>query len=100
MRVAMKGILVSAFILGLSGNVWAQGAGGAGAGAGGAGAAGGGAAAAGQGGTGMSKPNASGSTNTVSGASGAAAMAPSGTASHKKMQKKGAMDMPASSGGS
>jgi hypothetical protein len=69
MRVSTKGFLISAFILGVSANVYAQGAGGGGA-------------AGGQGGTGMSKPNAGGSTDTVSGASGANTMAPAGTTSH------------------
>jgi hypothetical protein len=97
MRVAAKGILLSALFLSLSGGAYAQGAGGAGAG-GSAGGAGGGAAGAGQGGTGMSKPNASGPTDTMSGASGTSTMAPSGDTSQKKMQKKGGMDSPASSG--
>jgi hypothetical protein len=76
MRASTKGIWFSALIIGLSGNVYAQGAGGGGA-------------VGGQGGTGMSKPNAGGSTDTVSGASGANTMAPSaGTSSHKKPHKK------------
>jgi hypothetical protein len=83
MRVATKGILISAVFIGISGSVYAQGAGGGGA-------------AAGQGGTGMSKPSAGGSTDTVSGASGANSMAPSGTTSHKKMHKKSGAAMPAS----
>jgi hypothetical protein len=82
MRVATKGILISAILVGISGGVYAQGAGGG--------------AAGGQGGTGMSKPNAGGSTDTVSGASGANSMAPSGTTSHKKMHKKSSATMPAS----
>jgi hypothetical protein len=83
MRVATKEILISALFVGISGTVYAQGAGGGGA-------------AGGQGGTGMSKPNAGGSTDTVSGASGANSMAPSGTTSHKKMHKKSSAAMPAS----
>ncbi|MFL9914710.1 hypothetical protein PQR75_04700 [Paraburkholderia fungorum] len=43
----------------------------------------------------MSKPNAGGSTDTVSGASGANSMTPSGT-THKKMHKKSGTAMPAS----
>lgn len=83
MRSSAKGILISAFLIGISGNVYAQGAGGGGA-------------TGGQGGTGMSKPSAGGSTDTVSGASGANTMAPAGTASHKKMHKKSNAAMPAS----
>jgi hypothetical protein len=83
MRVSTKGFLISAFILGVSANVYAQGAGGGGA-------------AGGQGGTGMSKPSAGGSTDTVSGASGANTMAPAGTTSHKKMHKKSKAAMSAS----
>jgi hypothetical protein len=81
MRV-MKGLLIAALFVGISGSVYAQGAGGG--------------AAGGQGGTGMSKPNAGGSTDTVSGASGANTMTPSGTTSHKKMHKKSGAAMPAS----
>jgi hypothetical protein len=81
MRV-MKGLLIAALFVGISGSIYAQGAGGG--------------AAGGQGGTGMSKPNAGGSTDTVSGASGANSMTPSGTASHKKMHKKSGAAMPAS----
>jgi len=84
MRGSTKGILISAFLIGISGNVYAQGAGGGGA-------------AGGQGGTGMSKPSAGGSTDTVSGASGANTMAPAGTTPHKKMHKKSNAAMPASS---
>lgn len=89
MRVSTKGILISALLIGVSGSVYAQGAGGGGA-------------AGGQGGTGMSKPNAGGSTDTVSGASGANTMAPSGTTSHKKTHKKsnGAMAASAPTPGS
>jgi hypothetical protein len=83
MRVSTEGFLISAFILGVSANVYAQGAGGGGA-------------AGGQGGTGMSKPSAGGSTDTVSGASGANTMAPAGTTSHKKMHKKSNAAMSAS----
>ncbi|RKT13696.1 hypothetical protein B0G69_6877 [Paraburkholderia sp. RAU2J] len=83
MRVATKGLLFSALFIGISGGVYAQGAGGG--------------AAGGQGGTGMSKPNAAGSTDTVSGASGSNTMAPAGTASsHKKMHKKPSAATPAS----
>jgi hypothetical protein len=82
MRFATKGILVLALLAGISGSVYAQGSGGGTAG--------------GQGGTGMSKPSASGSTDTVSGASGANTMAPAGTTSHKKMHKKSSTAMPAS----
>ncbi|MGF6572520.1 hypothetical protein SAMN05443245_4660 [Paraburkholderia fungorum] len=82
MRNSTKGFLIAALCIGISGTAYAQSAGG---GAGG-----------GQGGTGMSKPNASGSTNTVSGASGADTMAPGATTSHKKMQKKSNAAMPAS----
>ena len=92
MRGSTKGMLISALLIGIAGNVYAQGAGGGGA-------------AGGQGGTGMSKPNAGGSTDTVSGASGANTMAPSGTTSHKKTHKKsnaamGASAPMAASGGS
>jgi hypothetical protein len=83
MRVSTRGILISALCIGISGSVYAQGAAGGGA-------------AGGQGGTGMSKPNANASTDTVSGASGANSMAPAGTPSHKKMQKKSGAAMPAS----
>jgi hypothetical protein len=83
MQGSTKGILISALLIGISGTVYAQ-------------AAGGGGAAGGQGGTGMSKPSASGSTATVSGASGANTMAPSGTTSHKKTHKKSNAAMPAS----
>jgi hypothetical protein len=82
MRSSTKGILISALLIGISGTVYAQGAGGGGA-------------AGGQGGTGMSKPSA-GATDTVSGASGANSMAPSGTSSHKKMHKKSSTGMAAS----
>jgi hypothetical protein len=83
MRIATTGLLISALFIGVSGSVYAQGAGGG--------------AAGGQGGTGMSKPNAGGSTDTVSGASGANTMAPGGTSSsHKKMHKKPNAAMPAS----
>jgi hypothetical protein len=76
MRVTAKGMAISALMLCLSGTVYAEGA------------AGGGAAGGGQGGTGMSKPNASGSPDTVSGASGANTMAPAaGTTSHKMTHK-------------
>ncbi|CAB3787209.1 hypothetical protein LMG28614_02448 [Paraburkholderia ultramafica] len=92
MRVATKGILFSALILGLSGAAYAQGMG-----------AGGGGAGAGQGGTGMGTPNAGGTTESTSGASGANTMGESGEMSQKqmkpKMQKKGAMDAPASDSG-
>lgn len=84
MRVSTKGLLISALLIGVAVNVYAQGAGGGGA-------------AGGQGGTGMSKPNAGGSTGTVSGASGANTMAPSGnTMSHKKTHKKSSAGMAAS----
>ena len=84
MQVTAKGIVVSALMLCLSGTVYAQGAGGGGAGGG-------------QGGTGMSKPNASGPTDTVSGASGANTMAPAtGTTSHKMTHKKAHTAMPSS----
>jgi hypothetical protein len=82
MRVATKGILISVLLVGISSNVFAQGAGGG--------------AAGGQGGTGMSKPNAGGSTDTVSGASGANTMAPATTSSHKKMPKKAGTATPSS----
>lgn len=80
MKVAMKGILLSAFLVFSAGAV-AQGANGG--------------AAGGQGGTGMSKPNTEGTTGTVSGASGANTMAPT-TGTHKKMHKKSGAAMPAS----
>jgi hypothetical protein len=83
MRVLTKRMLICALFIGVSGSIHAQGAGGGGA-------------AGGQGGTGMSKPNASGSTDTVSGASGADSMAPAGTTSHKKMHKKSGAATPAS----
>jgi len=92
MRGATKGFLLSAFILSLSGAAYAQGAGTSGGGAG-----------AGQGGTGMGTPNASGTTESPSGASGANTMGKSGDMSQKqmnpKLQKKGGMDAPASEGG-
>ena len=81
MRAATKGILISAIFVGISGSVYAQAGGGA---------------AGGQGGTGMSKPNAGGTTDTVSGASGANSLAPSGSTSHKKMHKKSSAATPAS----
>ncbi|MBB5503190.1 hypothetical protein [Paraburkholderia sp. MM5384-R2] len=90
MRVATKGILLaSAFMLSLFGAVCAQGAG----------TGGGGGAGAGQGGTGMGTPNASGATESPSGASGANTMGKSGEMPQKqkpKMQKKGGMNAPAS----
>ncbi|MDH6149494.1 MULTISPECIES: hypothetical protein [Paraburkholderia] len=91
MRVAAKGILLaSVLMLSLSGAVCAQGAG----------TGGGGGAGAGQGGTGMGTPNASGATESPSGASGANTMGKSGEMSQKqmkpKMQKKGGMNAPAS----
>jgi hypothetical protein len=82
MRVMTKGVLISVLLVGVSGSVFAQGAGGG--------------AAGGQGGTGMSKPNSSGPTDTVSGASGANTMAPAATGSHKKMHKKSGPATPAS----
>jgi hypothetical protein len=91
MRVATKGLLLAAFILSLSG-AYAQAAG-----------TGGGGGGAGQGGTGMGTPNASGTTESPSGASGANTMGKSGDMSQKQMkpktQKKGGMDAPASEGG-
>ncbi len=66
MRVKGKGIIVSALALCMSGAVYAQGAGGAGAGAGGG--------AAGRGGTGMGTPNAQGTTESPSAASGGSTM--------------------------
>lgn len=93
MRVAKKGILFSAVILGLSGAGYAQGAG----------TGGGGGAGAGQGGTGMGTPNASGTTESPSGASGANTMGKSGDMSQKqmkpKMKKNGGMAAPASDSG-
>jgi hypothetical protein len=83
MRVATLGILISALLVGVSGSVYAQGAGGGAAGGQG-------------GGTGMSKPNAGGSTESVSGASGSNSMAPAGATSHKKMHKKSSAATPAS----
>jgi hypothetical protein len=84
MRVTTKGIVISALMVGISGTVYAQGAGGGGA-------------AGGQGGTGMSKPNAGGSTDTVSGASGANTMAPAaGSTSHKMTHKKASSTKPSS----
>jgi hypothetical protein len=82
MRVVTKGALISVLLIGMSGSVFAQGTGGG--------------AAGGQGGTGMSKPNASGSTDTVSGASGSNAMAPATMGSQKKMHKKSGTATPAS----
>ncbi|KAA0999992.1 hypothetical protein FVF58_41075 [Paraburkholderia panacisoli] len=82
MRVATKGVLISIFLVGISGSAFAQSAGGG--------------AAGGQGGTGMSKPSAGGSTDTVSGASGANTMAPGTTSSQKKMHKKPGSAAPAS----
>ncbi|MFM0055206.1 hypothetical protein PQR64_06250 [Paraburkholderia phytofirmans] len=79
----IKGILISALFVAISGGAYAQGTGGG--------------AAGGQGGTGMSKPNANGSTDTVSGASGTNSMATSGTTTHKKMMhKKSGVAAPAS----
>jgi hypothetical protein len=92
MRVATKGILFSALILGLSGAAYAQGAG----------TGGGGSAGTGQGGTGMGTPNANGTTESPSGASGANTMGKSGDMSQKQtkpMKKKGGMDAPASDSG-
>jgi hypothetical protein len=82
MRVATKGVLISVLLIGISGGVFAQGTGGG--------------AAVGQGGTGMSKPNAGGSTDTVSGASGSNTVAPATTSSQKKMHKKSGAATPAS----
>jgi hypothetical protein len=91
MRIAMKGVVLSALMLGLSGAALAQGAA----------TTGGGGAGAGQGGNGMPTPNASGPmaspSDTPSGA-----RAKSGGASHKQMkksQKSGTMDSSASDGG-
>jgi hypothetical protein len=93
MRVAPKGLLLSAFILSLSGAAYAQGAG----------TSGGRGAGAGQGGAGMGTPNANGTTESPSGASGANTMGKPGDMSQKqikpKMQKKGGMDAPASNTG-
>uniref|UniRef100_A0A1I9YMC2 Uncharacterized protein n=1 Tax=Paraburkholderia sprentiae WSM5005 TaxID=754502 RepID=A0A1I9YMC2_9BURK len=93
MRVAARGFLFSALVLSLSGAAYAQGAG----------AGGGGGAGAGQGGTGMGTPNANGTTESPSGASGANTMGKSGDMSQKQMkaktQKKGGMDAPASGSG-
>jgi hypothetical protein len=97
MRVAAKRGLIGALILSLSGAAYAQGAGGGGTSGGTAGGN-----AAGQGGTGMGTPNASGTTGTVSGASGAnttEAMPDTTQKNVKKKQKKGAMDSPASGSG-
>jgi hypothetical protein len=70
MRVATKGILVSALILGVYGAAYAQGAGsGGGAGMGGAGGTMGGNGA-GEGGTGVATPNGNGTTGSTSGTSG------------------------------
>jgi hypothetical protein len=92
MRVATKGLLFSGLVLILSGTAFAQGAG-----------TSGGAAGAGQGGTGMGTPNASGATESPSGASGANTMSKSGDISQKQMkpkiQKKGGMEAPASGSG-
>lgn len=89
MRIAARGFVFSALVLSLSGAAYAQGAGGGGGGAG-----------AGQGGTGMGTPNANGTTESPSGASGANTMGKSGDMSQKQMkpktQKKGEMDAPAS----
>jgi hypothetical protein len=93
MRVATKGFVFSALLLSLSAAPYAQAAG----------AGGGSGAGAGQGGTGMGTPNASGTTESPSGASGANTMGNSGDMSQKKMmpksQKKGGMDAPASGSG-
>lgn len=93
MRVAAKGLLLSAFILSLSGAAYAQGAG----------TSGGGGAGAGQGGAGMGTPNASGTTGSPSGASGANTMGKPGDMSQRqmkpKMQNKGGMNAPASDSG-
>ncbi|MFM0388824.1 hypothetical protein [Paraburkholderia dipogonis] len=90
MRVATKGLLLSAFILSLSVAAYAQGAD----------TSGGGGTGVGQGGTGMGTPNANGTTESPSGASGANTMGKSGDMSQKqmkpKMQKKGGTDAPAS----
>ncbi|MFM0632376.1 hypothetical protein [Paraburkholderia xenovorans] len=93
MRVAAKGLVLSAFVLSLSGAAYAQGAG----------TSGGGGAGAGQGGTGMGTPNSTGTTESPSGASGANTMGKSADMSQKQMksktEKKGGMDAPASEGG-
>ncbi|MFL9966189.1 hypothetical protein PQR02_35335 [Paraburkholderia sediminicola] len=93
MRVATKGLLLSAFILNLLGAAYAQGAG----------TSGGGGAGAGQGGTGMGTPNSNGPTASPSGASGANTMGESGDMSQQQMkpkaQKKGGIDAPASDSG-
>lgn len=93
MQVATKGLLLSGLVLVLSGTAFAQGAG----------TSGGGGAGAGQGGTGMGTPNASGATESPSGASGANTMGKSGDMLQKQMkpkiQKKGGMEVPASDSG-
>ncbi|MBT2790135.1 hypothetical protein [Paraburkholderia strydomiana] len=93
MRVATKGLLFSGLILVLSGTAFARGAG----------TSGGGGAGEGRGGTGMGMPNASGATESPSGASGANTMSESGDISQKqikpKIQKKGGMEAPASDSG-
>ncbi|MEZ0605661.1 hypothetical protein ACAX43_26345 [Paraburkholderia sp. IW21] len=89
MSIARKGAMFSMLILSFSSAAYAMGAGGGGEG--------GGAGSAGQGGTGMGTPNASGATDTMSGASGADTMGHPGSKSKNQMQKKGGMDLPASS---
>src|SRR5712692_5151717 len=92
MRNATNGTLVAALIVSLSGAAYAQGAG---AGGGGGGTAGGNEA--GQGGTRMGTPNAAGTTDTMSGASGANTMGTSPSSSQKmQKQKSGEMESPAS----
>ncbi|MEC5406240.1 hypothetical protein VOM14_11845 [Paraburkholderia sp. MPAMCS5] len=76
MRVAMKGVVLSALMLGLSGAVYAQGAP----------TTGGGGAGAGQGGNGMPTPNASGPMASPSDTP-SSTRAKTGT-SHKHMKSK------------
>lgn len=96
MRAWIKGGLVWALILSVSGAAYAQGAGG-GAGTGGAGSTAGGNGA-GRGGTGMGTPNGGGATGSPSGTSGSSTMGTTSSSSQKQM-KKGAMDSPASDSG-
>jgi hypothetical protein len=86
MRTAPTRALIAALILGLSGGAYAQGAGAGGGTGGGNGT--------GKGGAGMGTPNAGGTTDSISGASGTSTMEKTPGATHE--QKKRQMDAPAS----
>ncbi|QIE29841.1 hypothetical protein SBC1_75990 (plasmid) [Caballeronia sp. SBC1] len=95
MRVATKGLLVSALILALCDAVYAQGAGSAGTGGAGGTAGGNGA---GQGGTGITTPNGSGTTGSTSTTSRPSTTGTSSGGAQPKMNA-GRMDAPASASG-